>query len=112
GSPLFPYTTRFRSGHALLERLVRTHECELGLAERGHVGERRDETAARHRVAADLDDRTVREAPLGEVCGAVAHLREAARDTRFDVAVADHAALDVVAREVRDRPTDREQSFR
>ena len=52
----------------------------FGAAERGDVGERGDEAAAGHRVAADLDDAAVRETALGDVRRAGAHVREALVD--------------------------------
>ncbi len=97
-------------GDALLQRLVRAREVLFGAAERGDVGEGRDETATGHRVAADLDHGAVRERALGQMRRARTHLRQPPLHARVDVAGAGEPAREVVPHQLGHRPADRQQA--
>ncbi len=59
--------------HALFQRFVAALELALAAAKRGDIGEGGHKTAARHRVAADLDNLAIRKHPLGQMRRASAH---------------------------------------
>ena len=80
----------------------------LGAAEFGDVGERGDETAARHRVAAYLDDAAIGEHALGEVRGTGAHECQPPVHCAFVVATLRHR-LQRPAGQVNDRPAHLQQ---
>ncbi len=99
-------------GHAQLQMLGDLLEAGLGLAERGDVGERRDEAAARHRIAANLDQAAVREGALGQQRRAGTHVLQAARDHARDLRLLKAFRTQRVYGEVADRPADLQQRGR
>ena len=70
----------------LLQPLVGLGQRLLGFAERSNVGETHDETAARHRVADQLDHSTVGEQPFRGVRTALTHPVQTAGNVYFGFA--------------------------
>ena len=98
-------------GHALLQPFVGLLEGAFGFAEGGDVGKAHDETAARHRVADQLDHPAIGEQPFGFVRRALAHPGQALAHVQVGVAVAEQTALGVEADDVANRPADLDQAL-
>ena len=92
----------------MFQRLVRLQQRGFGLAERGDIGERRDESTARHRIAANLDDGPIGEHAFGEMRRAGAHVRQASLQRPLRIALGRHQRQRM-AREIGDGPADLQQ---
>ena len=95
--------------HAPFECFVRTQQGIFSLSERGDIGKRRHEAATGHRVATNLHHRTIGETTLGQMSCARAHMRQPPLHALLEFALADHAAIDVVARQLGHRTPDLQQ---
>lgn len=97
-------------GDARFERFVDLAQGVFVALVVADVGVARHESAARHRVAANLDDHAVGQLALVHVVIAAAHVIEPARD-RFvrGFSAAEQPALGVVAHHLFDRPAHRDQ---
>ncbi len=95
---------------ALFEGFVAANQLVFGTSKRGDIGERGDEAAARHRIAADFDHSTVGKRTLADVRRARVHMLHALLHFFFD-RIGTPAVTQVVADEIRDRNAHAQQLF-
>src|SRR5690606_19605149 len=78
----------------------------------GDVGKTHDETAARHRVADQLDHTTIGKQSFRGVGAALAHPVQTAGDVHLGFARTAQTAFGVVANDVGNRPANADQAVR